>query len=363
MDLTAFVRALSPNRPLDHLDARYVERPESGGDQLARLAALDVEPITVFGPSGVGKSTEVMRAASQLMHDATPIIVPLDRVLDLTQLTLDDVFAACARAVASGSPARLALSLTGRLVAAAAGVSLPGPDSAPPLDALLEALRARANRDGRRVILLLDGLEKADEDAARSILKGLVRLAPDAGVVVVVPPSLVIGPASYRTMEDYRQFAITPLQEGASPFLHAVLERRLDGVAPPTVDTSMIDRAAEVSGGVPRTFLSVLKSAGVYAALADRPRIEPYDLDDAIDEHREALARVLAGGDIELLARIANGSGLDVLPTHARARFISHGLLVASDPMSTGLGAVHPLLHSMVEQGQLDQLWRSARST
>ncbi len=284
MQLTAFVRALSPNRPLDGDDQRYVERPDNGGEQLARIAALDPDPIAVFGPSGVGKSTELIRAARRLAPMAAPVLVQLDRKLDMSRLTLDGVFDACADAIESTT---WPLDLAAPEPSEGAG--------RPSIDRLLDLIRTRLKNDGRPV-LLIDGLEKADEGAARSVLKGLLLLAPETGLVVVMPPSLVIGPASYRAVEDYRQFAIGPLPlRVAQSFFRAVLDRRLAGAAMP--HEALVDRATLMSGGITRTFLSLLKSAALYAALADReetrvpvPFMSPPD----------ALAWVLATADPDL---------------------------------------------------------------
>lgn len=74
-----------------------------------------------------------------------------------------------------------------------------------------------------------------------------------------------------------------------------MLDRRLAGAAMP--HEALVDRATLMSGGITRTFLSLLKSAALYAALADReetrvpvPFMSPPD----------ALAWVLATADPDL---------------------------------------------------------------
>ncbi len=354
MDLTAFVRALSPNRPLAADDPRYVERPENGGEHLARIARIDPDPIAVFGPAGVGKSTELLRAAHRLGESVAPVLVQLDRVIDLSDLTLERVFDACSDAIESA-----VRRLSSAVAVAAMGVIAGPVGKRPAYDRLLDAIRART-RDGQRTIFLVDGLEKADERSARVVLDGLLRLAPEAGLVVVVPPSLLIGPASYRAMEDYRPFSVNPLPHViARDFLGSVLDHRVDGAVP---NPMLIDEAAWMSGGITRTFLSLLKSAALYAALADRDAIGAADWDSAVTEHAEAMARILAGGDIDLLARLVNGAGIDVLPTEARARLISHGVLLGAD-VAAGLAAIHPLLQRRVEAIARASLLRDARGS
>lgn len=331
MSLTELVRALSPNRPLDGDDDRYVERPENGGHRLARIAAVDPDPIAVFGPPGVGKSTELTRAAQALEADALPVLVRLDRRLDMGRISVADVYGACGAAL---DDKHLGV------------IPYPAAHFASK-DRLLDVIRTVTSSTWRRVVFLIDGLEKADDSTARQILTALGALAGEAGLIIVVPPTLVIGPEGFQVMETSRHFSIGPLPLGLQvPFLRALLTRRAPGHALPD---AVITEAIHYSGGIPRTFLSLLKSAALYAILADRDAIESSDMNAAIAEHREAMSRILAGGDIKGLAASTTGYGIDSLPTETRARLLSHGALLEQSSGGPSQYSIHPLLANEVQ--------------
>ena len=56
-------RLLAPHRPLEPGDGVYVVRPAGGGDAIASWVAGGGSTVLVGGPTGVGKSTELARAA------------------------------------------------------------------------------------------------------------------------------------------------------------------------------------------------------------------------------------------------------------------------------------------------------------
>lgn len=356
MTLAELVRALSPNRPLEADDARYVERPENGGERLARIAAVDPDPIAVFGPPGVGKSTELARAARVLTDEMLPVLVRLDRRLNLAMASVDRVYGVCDSTLndavyhfSKGLPPLAHVPVSENALFGHSRASVQR-------DGFLNNIRNAASHIGRTPIFLLDGLEKADEPIARQIMNAIATLAGEAGWIVIAPPALVVGPESFRVMEDYRHFSMGPLPPDlGATFLRNLLMQRAD--PGDLIPDAVIDAATTWSGGIPRTFLSLLKSAGLHAILADRSVVDSVDVETAVAEHKEAMIRILAGGDVEHLARLAAGKGIDGMPTDARARLLSHGVLLERSGSDGVVHDIHPFVHPEVDGTVISISW------
>ena len=337
MDHRQLLAALAPNRPLTGKDVRYVDRPR-GGLQLARQVELDPAPVVLVGPPGVGKSTELARAAAALHQAAVAVHVPLDRFLDVRDVTADLVFTACADRVAEIAQRALHLDVEPW----PSDMNAPEPQR-PPLDRLLEVSRrtVRESRQGR-VALLVDGLEKCpDESKARDLVLALGRVAEECNLVVVAPATLVTGPPGFQVFEGYQLFTLAPLAPAeARPFLLEILARRL--AAPPPGLSDVVDAALLASGGLPRTFLSLVRGAIACAGLAGRAHVTEVDGAAAIAQHAENLRRIMGTGDKAVLDDARDANELDVA---VLARLLTHGLLLETRNEEGRIGyTVHPLL-------------------
>ena len=82
-------KTLRPHVPLGPGDAHYVERAGSAGDEIAEWILADRSPLLVGGPAGVGKSTELARAADLLQAHRVACLVQLDRFENMRRLTPD----------------------------------------------------------------------------------------------------------------------------------------------------------------------------------------------------------------------------------------------------------------------------------
>ena len=78
---------LAPHRPLGVDDPRYVERPDRAGHVLADRIRAGMSPLAVTGPMGIGKSSELAAAAAALHDEFLVCLVPLDRKLNMRELT------------------------------------------------------------------------------------------------------------------------------------------------------------------------------------------------------------------------------------------------------------------------------------
>lgn len=358
---------LRPHLPLGVGDTRHVARPSGDGERLASMLRAGFTSIAVAGPVGSGKSTEIATAAKALQGDRVACLVLLDRLTDMRSCDEREVYLFTAARLARLAVAVLHIELDPSTLKGLSYYGFEGPDFAGPAlaqpgsnerDLLIALIRevARKSQQGR-VALLVDGLEKSPEPVARGALMALSSVKQDADLVVVVPPALVTGPDSHDVLAEYRIFAIRPVpvvDEPGAPwkesraFLRAVLERRLGHTASAEEPLGwLIDRAAEASGGIPRTFLLLLQDCAGYAALSGRAIPTESDLEIAVRDHRDSMARLLRDGDVAVLYVAHGTNGLEV-PLERKVRFLTQGLLLEYDFGPEVQVFVHPLLSTLI---------------
>lgn len=324
-------KALSPHRPLAEGDARYVPRTDKGGGEyLARLIAASPENIVIVGPAGIGKSTELAHAAARL--ETRSALVQIDKLLNLRTASRDDMLAALITKLDQVFPTPSGYSQGTRFS--------PG---APPEDRFIGLLRRLDS-----FILLLDGLEKAIDEPARGLVQLLFERTEHLRTVVVLPPSLVIGPSGYLMTSQSRVFPVRPPID-PGPFLLDILSRRLQLSVWPEEFGALVKGAIDLSGGVPRLFLQLLLNAGTNAALAGREWPSPEDFQDAVRIQAESLALLLRDGDRDVLrgVEILNNGGVDI-PLERRLRLLSHGLLLETERDSRLFVGPLPLLRKVL---------------
>jgi hypothetical protein len=316
----------------------YVPRARQGADAMAALlrAGLD-QPIALFGPAGSGKSTELSALAIIKDPEWVGSLIRLDREMPYSDSTsVDDVLKVIAARTVSGVVQTLKLRLSETLQAQASGaVYVEG------FDVLLAAVREIQVASQSVVALLIDGLEKASNGLARRVLSNLQRLSETTPVriVVVAPTAIATGPSAGILQDYHLEYlgpvivattthpTVTPeLAEDGVRFLLAIAEKRLGSALSEDLD-KFFRFCAELSGGLPRTFLQLAQRAALSAAMNGR---ELPNRDDAIEAARyqsDFLMRLLQDGDAEQLRGADGTKGLEV-EIERRVRFLANGLLL-----------------------------------
>ncbi len=322
---------LAPHRPLRQGAAEYAQRPESSGSDLADAVRAGWKRIAIVGPMGVGKSTELAAAQQALSQDRFAFRLGLDLSFDMRRIEAGEVF----------------LHILTRFLAAR-----PNPTIEMAVQMAQDPARG-ANRDLRRdlarralraagdAVLLVDGLEKADDAAARAVAEELFALSDDADVVLVVPMSFAYGPGAAILGEDVRLFPIRPVLVWGPPiedtvrgklFLREVALRHLHrpSLAPLGSDQALlelVDSASVASGGVPRVLLQLLRDAHRHAMVMRRSPLDLENLEKAEHDHGEQLRRSLLPGDMDALAKAEGQDGSEV-PLDRKLRFLLQGHLM-----------------------------------
>lgn len=353
---------LSPHRPLRPGDPLHVHRPADGGERVAEWIRAGADTVAIAGPVGSGKSSELAWAASRLQSNFVVVQVPLDRLLDMRRVTEEDVFVQVAGRVAEVAQTALRIPLSEplrqRLAHADAPLPPPGKLASPGRDLLLNALREVADQSRQgALVLLLDGLEKCDAESALGVVGALLEVRHETPIVFVAPYPLVVGSGAHDLVASIDRFFFVravPVRrdqgergEKGRAFLKEIVRVRLGLPALPDDLAGLLDQAAEASGGVPRSFLQLVRAASQHAALEDRDTLTEDDLRTGMREHTENLERELIDGDIDQL-RMADGtSGVEV-PEERRLRLLIHGLLLEYKEQEATVVHPAPLLQRVL---------------
>ncbi|MBI4818211.1 MAG: ATP-binding protein [Deltaproteobacteria bacterium] len=324
---------LAPYRPVAPRDDAYIRRPEDGGERLASLVhASPGRSFAVAGPAGIGKTTELIRATTALsaLDEFAPVYVPLE-CRDWNE-PLDQVLTQCVEH----------LGRTSKAMPASVGRA----GSRPPTDlARLAFNKLRARH--LRVVLLLDGLERAPIDAARMVIQRILELFPEVQVAFILPPSLVTGSTAFDVLAHLRLFllhAIPTQSEPGRSFFREIVRSRLGLESFEGRFGEVVDLCSGHSGGVPRLFLQILMDASAAAALRgdDFPDFE--DAVSAVQDHARSFHRLLSQQDRDALAL-----GIDrhlrpapPMTEDQQVRFLTHGILLEYS------GSAQPVLHPLL---------------
>jgi hypothetical protein len=364
----------------------YVERLGAVGDEIAQWILADRTPLLVGGPAGVGKSTELARAAELLQPDRVACLVQLDRFENMRRLTSDRMRLRIAQKVGFLAQDVLHLSLStslknalDRVTADLRGESVTHEVTASVLlnAALTEIMRI--SKQGR-LTLLIDGLEKVPQgNESLDLFDSLADIREEVEMVIVIPWHAAFGPHAEMVIRNGERFvAMSALDiqgDAGGPnreFLRKMLLRRLHwseeefnpkaviGPAGPSLDEdrarvaskrNLVNDAIRWSGGLPRVFLQLLADAGSYAKLR---RSDPWpieeDLNDARADQIDSFRRLLLPGDVDAIRSAAGTNGSE-LELDRKIRLMAHGILLERLRNGARVLDVHPLALAAFDTG------------
>jgi hypothetical protein len=351
-------KVLAPHKPLSGGDPLHVPRPMGDGHRLASMVRAGLGPFAVAGPVGSGKSTEIANAALELTGDFFAVDIALDQATNMRELSAASLLWALGSTLFEMISERRNLELElpdnvrSLLTEARTGArGAPGPYS----DAVVAAVREMRRKSSTlQIALLVDGLEKCPEEQARMAVRTLLSLKDEVELAFVVPPSLVIGPENVELLSELRVFPIRPVpvleERGARwkegrQFLADIFSRRMGKDVRTEALAPLLETAAISSGGLPRTFLQLMRDAGGYAAVANREFPTRDDLDNAMRDQADSLRRLLRDGDMRAMQEADGSDGLEIA-IDRRIRLLTHGLLLENEVDDKVIVRMHPLLRS-----------------
>lgn len=353
-------KALAPHKPLTGGDPLHVTRPMGDGCRLASMVRAGLGPFAVAGPVGSGKSTELSTAALELTGDFFTVTTLLDQRMNMRELSAARLLWTLGRALFEALSTNQTLDRkfayrNHPLLTEAHPLFVERQEPGPYRDAFLAAARELKRQSSTlQVAIFLDGLEKCPEEQARMAVRTILSLRDEVELAFVVPPSLVIGPENVELLSELRIFPIRPVpvleESGARwkegrQFLADIFSRRMGTDVSTEALAPLIETAAIFSGGLPRTFLQLMRDAGGYAAVANRELPTRDDLDNAMRDQADSLSRLLRDGDMREMYTADGSDGLE-LPIDRRVRLLTHGLLLENEVNDKVIVRMHPLLRS-----------------
>lgn len=343
-------KALAPHRPLEPGALEYVASPSRLGESIARRVLAGGSTILVGGPAGVGKSTELARAAQLLEHDRFVCLVQVDRTENMRRLTSERLMWRITERVAELVQVR-GLSFHQRILDSltySKNPSLPVRVVPGATELAQLALNEAARHSGLSVTLLIDGMEKVVEgpDAAE-LFEALGSLPEAVEIVTVIPWHVAFGPNAAQVVRPGEHLVTArglALDERSHLFFHDLLHRRIGDLS--TDFGEVVYNAAEMSGGLPRMFLQLVADAATYVNLGRREGSgwpSQAHLDRAAADMTESLRRMLLPGDREALRKVDGTDGTELDPAR-KVRLMAHGLLLERTEGRNRVLRPHPLL-------------------
>jgi hypothetical protein len=329
VDFSALLSALDPNRALtpEELEKLYVERQPPIRLRLAQLLQAQGAKVVLWGQSGSGKSTEIVRLDHDLDEKMLAVVVQPGLTFDLSRIGLVELtrIGTCvALDLAMEREFKPSEELKTR--AESWGVSFHDKGvafhPAKKMDSIGWAIQETAfvireieSSLGKPVVVLFDGLEKLSTATAQAIFatNGEALAGWPVRALFVVPPLLV-----YRSEWDQAErhitdtvflpaLAVSETPDGipALSFFEELAAKRLKGTGQ-KLPPELLDLAVLNSGGIPRQFLQILRETFVEASLDGRsaPSLDGMNL--ALARIRNTFRLKLRPAQLERLRKVHN---------------------------------------------------------
>lgn len=406
--LSEAYRVLDPLRPLDGewFDSFYAERPESAGIQslLDELMLDDrIDDKTIFtGHRGSGKTTELARLARELADSHFIVRMDAEELLNLGDVDYADLLVMMGLQIfRRARESRIRLSeervqnlqfwyrthileeeerpaLDGEVVAQvnagiasiAARLRTDAPrrqraraeaqanlsDLLERLNELLEDLREQS---GKRILVIVDGLDKMYDldQVCKLFLHGANALIePRCRVIYTVPIAIYYtGDFQQVRLSFSRNFALpnikveerdgNPCREGRQA-LQTVLERRMVGRL---LEPEATERLVELSGGLLKELIALTRNSVLRARRlqGEQGPVRVEDVEYAARQVRNTYQSLLTEEHYRELQRIAQGERFVNGP---RVQDLLHNLSLLEYNGEGAWWAIHPIVRPLVEE-------------
>lgn len=231
----------------------------------------------------------------------------------------------------------------------------------PVLDAVNAMIMRLQGEYGRRLLILVDGLDRAGDERVRTLFAESALLGQlNCDTIWIAPDGVRRLDASIRglTIQELCNVPVLDRKAPSKPreaglrFYRSLVAKRLtqarsrliDGSGPPDpFPTELVDELAYYSGGVTRDFIKLVRLATSKALRANAEALDVSMVEYALRESRRAKERAMNAAEIELLERLMIDPDRKLPEGEIAATLIGEQRLLAY-PNETTWYYPHPLL-------------------
>lgn len=189
----------------------------------------------------------------------------------------------------------------------------------------------------KRVLLLVDGLEKFDREDMKALFVGHARslTEPLPAIIYAFPVGLRYTDDFTPIKQAFDQVYLLPnfpvkhrdgtLDDNGRERLAEIIRRRVDDALIPA---EVLDRAVTFSGGHVKTLIQLMQQSVLLALVDKRPQVESQHLDEAIRRLRGDFMTLLSRQDLETLRAIRSDGTKDLVDATPNFRLLYNGSLL-----------------------------------
>lgn len=371
-------RRLKYTTPLSPGDDLYVPRADSLGEKIrSRVVDAEVRQLLLAGPTGCGKTTELLRCVEELKQTHTVVFCPYDRDvgvrLDRRLFARYLLWRAATEAFNNPDKIRVHPDFRKTVEKVIGDVSKPIPfravadvtraytyagdlqvREAPATDELIEHLIAEVLSSQPNFLLVIDGLEKLPMTVTSADIGTLLQ-APffqSCQSVLVIPPRLRFGWSALTRAPELADTGVELLpikidQSLIDKFIIKVILNRCDDVLQGKADLYVdINKHC---GSIVRDAIQIAADA-CQAALDDRAeKVKPKHIKAACQGMREAFLLVLSDDTPKALHFLKETKTTGRLPPDPTLRDLTISLNLVLEN-SDGTFRTHPLLDEVLAE-------------
>lgn len=400
------VNLLDPERHLATPDERenfFVQREDSPVDKLRVILELTDKPqkILFSGHRGSGKSAELSRLAQLLEDEFIVVRFSAKRTLNLSDLTHVDVLVSIGlqlfqKAAELSEDLDLNPDLLRHVLEFTKAVSREefreetvGTDVSAGFQALLASVVSKVStqdttrgtvreetqtrlkdlldsiedisqelkvKSERRILIVVDDLDKADLDTARDLFYKRTRAltAPSVSIIYTFPIALQHH-ADFIQIRDYfsQVYSLPNIKtetQSGDPFppgldlLQSIITRR---VAPDLFTEEALDLLTRMSSGIPRELILLARQSVLEALVNDKDEVDVVSVEEEVKNRVREYDVIIRNDQRDLLRTIRKTKEIDNLPEY---RALLNNLSVLEYNNGDRWYDVHPLVRRLIEK-------------